>query len=161
MTPFVAPRTSTLAMLTLVSLCGCGAPMTEEEMPGPGTSIGTVEEAKAKYTFTAIRAQVLPSCNGPSGCHRHGPFAAGLDLTDANAYASLVDVPSVIAPTKLRVVPGRSADSFLYQKLTDTMAPTGEGEPMPRSEGGIPWQELPDDQINLVKHWISNGAKDN
>ena len=47
--------------------------------------------------------------------------------------------------------------SYLYLKLTDThLAAGGSGEPMPMGN----WP-LADDQIELVRQWIAEGAKRN
>ncbi len=110
-------------------------------------------------TFQTVRTNVFTHCSGFPECHRQSPFAGGLDLTDANAYQALVRVPATIDSTKIRVVPGDSANSFLLMKLTDQLSPQ-DGNPMPQSEG-LPWMELPANLIADVKSWIDSGAPNN
>jgi len=70
------------------------------------------------------------------------------------AYGNLVGVPSRQSPLK-RVEPGQPEASYLYLKLTDAhLAAGGEGEPM--ALGAWP---LDEDQLELVRRWIADGAK--
>jgi hypothetical protein len=108
------------------------------------------------YTFGQVQSEVLTQCGAPFGCHTTSPYAGGLDLTVANAYTSLVNVPSSIEPQVRRVAPGIALQSLLYQKLTNTQGPAG-GLPMPFHEGLL-WNELPADEIQGVYCWIQSGA---
>lgn len=140
----------------LFTLGGCGAEeMAEDAMPSTDLEDASV----AKPTFTNVRAQVLATCSGPIGCHRRAFFGGGLDLTDANAYKSLINVLATEAPTKLRVKPGDAANSFLVQKLLNKQT-MDEGGPMPRSEGAS-WTKLSAAKISLVQRWIAAGAPNN
>jgi hypothetical protein len=107
-------------------------------------------------TFTEVKAQVLPFCGGEA-CHLRAPFAGGNDLTDAAAYADLVNHPAQIAPTKVRVKPGDPANSFLWQKLNNLQG-ASEGFPMPRGLEGN-WAKLSNSLLTLVQCWIAEGAK--
>ena len=109
-------------------------------------------------TFHAAQAAMLNSCGGggPFNCHSRAPFGGNLDLTSANAYASLVNVHASIAPNKLRVKPGDPDNSFLVQKLTNKQA-KNEGGPMPQGEG-IQWQPPSPDKLNTLRCWILRGA---
>lgn len=111
-------------------------------------------------TFRAAQTAMLSSCGGgPRSCHQSSPFAGNLDLTTANAYASLVGVPASIASTKLRVRPQDPGGSFLMQKLTNMQA-QNEGLPMPQGEG-ILWH-LPDPTaLSVLRCWITVGAPNN
>jgi hypothetical protein len=101
---------------------------------------------------------VMIRCGGPINCHRGGHIlGGGLDLNDENAWASLVNVPAVANPAKVRVVPGDVEGSFLWQKLNDTQT-EDEGAPMPNGDG-IRWQQLPPAQLELVRCWIAGGAQ--
>jgi hypothetical protein len=74
-----------------------------------------------------------------------------LMLNAANSYGMLVDVPSVQVPELMRVAPGNPDDSYLIQKLEGTAA---VGARMP--ETGPP---LPQDAINVIRQWITEGAQ--
>lgn len=110
-------------------------------------------------TFKNVRERVFTSCGGFPACHRRGPFAGALNLTDELAYSNLVGVAADAAPDKMRVVPGDPTSSFLYQKLINTQGPE-EGLAMPKSEGGV-WKKLTSTQLSLVKRWIAAGAPNN
>jgi hypothetical protein len=87
-------------------------------------------------------------------CHGHNDPKADLDLSDGNAYQSMVNVPSAEVPTMMRVKPGDTAQSYLWLKLQHT-APKGSGMP----KGMFYSKRLPEDQLSLIKSWIDSGAK--
>lgn len=76
-----------------------------------------------------------------SGCHDSGTRAGGLDLSD---YNSVMAVPGV-------VVPGNSKNSILVQRITGAL-PIMPPPPLPT---------LTPNQIQGIKTWIDEGAKDN
>jgi hypothetical protein len=117
---------------------------------GPGTSFQTVETD----VFSA-------RCGGFPSCHLKAPYAGNLNLSSGSAFQSLVGVAASIDASKIRVVAGNPANSFLVQKLTNQL-PTGgqDGSPMPQNEG-LPWTELPQNLIDEVESWISAGALNN
>jgi len=89
-------------------------------------------------------------------CHGGSPGQGNLDLTDANAYANLVGVPSSINPPIDRVEPGDHTLSVLFDKLRagSTMTlPAFGGSPMP--SGGTP---LTPDHLEAIELWIRGGA---
>lgn len=100
-------------------------------------------------TSAVFETQVLPifrsRCAGPN-CHRAAPFAAGLDLTDANAFGSLVGVASSGNPALQRVVPGDPDRSLLVAKLLPN-PPIGSRMPLV----GAP---LEPEQIDRIRNWI-------
>ena len=164
-----------LALISVIAGCDTVPPAHQPDL-GPPVDGGAGDLGSAHpdgstggATFQNVQAQVLDYCS----CHGSGggtPFAGGsgggvggLDLSPANAWASLVNVPATIAPSKLRVVPGDPAHSFLYQKLTGNMPADGsEGQPMPelRAKPTHPATPalLPDAQLQLVHDWIAAGA---
>jgi mono/diheme cytochrome c family protein len=87
-------------------------------------------------------------------CHNPKKPKAGLDLSPANAYASMVQVPSKQVPSTMLVKPGEPDQSYLWQKLNHT---TKEGSGMPKTFFGS--KKLPDADLNAVKAWIQGGAK--
>lgn len=101
--------------------------------------------------------EVVPLLGGYCvACHMTGQEAGALALHPKAAYDSLVGVASRESPLQL-VAPGDPAMSYLYLKLTDAhLTVGGSGEPMPMGS----WP-LPDEQIELVRKWIVEGAKRN
>ena len=73
----------------------------------------------------------------------------GLDLT---SYATLRE-GGVVSETDI-VVPGRPCDSVLVQKISGS-PPFGARMPL----GGPPY--LSEDEQQLVRDWIAEGARDN
>lgn len=111
----------------------------------------------ASATFTKVKSDVLSRCGGEA-CHLRRPTAGGLDLTAANAYKDLVNVTASANMNKVRVKPGDPDNSFLWQKLINQLT-ADEGSPMPKGLMGQ-WAKLSDANLNLVRCWIKNGAKD-
>ena len=103
-------------------------------------------------TFASISSQIFSQrC---TGCHSGSAPAAGMNLSSATAHAALVNVPSVQRGGAVRVIPGNADGSYIIQKL--------------RGEAGIVGQRMPaggpflsDDQINLIRQWINEGARNN
>lgn len=115
-------------------------------------------------TWAAIQQKVFTEggCN-QALCHGGVFPAGGLDLSTANAYANLVNVPGTLSPTLDRIEPGDQDLSFLYLKLaTATIgAPQYDpavlpGSPMPA--GGLP--ALSTDRLEALRLWIRAGASD-
>ena len=103
-------------------------------------------------TWDAIYSEALVTCAN-SLCHSVDVKAGGLDLTKANAYANLVDVPSQ-GSSFLRVNPKKPSQSSLFRKLS---AATHQGS-YPEAQmppGGTP---LPASQLEAIQIWISQGA---
>lgn len=122
----------------------------------PADDADTVDAA----LFADVQANVFGGCGGmgPRTCHARAPFQGGLDLSEAGAYDALVNVDATTPGAGKLVVPGDVEASFLWRKLTNTLAEDGsEGAPMPLGEA-IQWSQLPDQQINAVRAWIEAGA---
>ena len=85
----------------------------------------------------------------------HGGFEPQdqLDLEDGQSYKNLVNVPSVQIQDLLLVDPGHPDKSYLINKIEGNNV-VGERMPM-----GKP--RLPDKDINLIREWIKEGAKNN
>jgi len=123
---------------------------------------GLVTVASALLTVSATADEisfendVLPILNIHClMCHMPGGEQGDLTL-HPNPYGNLVNIPSVQSGLKL-VEPGSSAQSYLYLKLIDTQAEFG-------GSGGImPFQTDPLDtgQIEIIRSWIDQGAKNN
>ncbi len=112
------------------------------------------------YPNTVVKAQVAEameqevvslferSCT-QVGCHAAPVPQLGLDLTEAQFYAGLVNEPSRGKPGEIRVVPGSPADSYLMKKLRG--APEIDGVQMP-----LAGSKLTASELGLVEQWISS-----
>ncbi len=101
-------------------------------------------------TFSSIQTSWLTSrC---SGCHGSSG-SAGLSLTSANAYSSLVGVGSTRKEGAVLVIANDPDNSYFLQKLEG--APDIVGRRMPNSRG------MSDEQIQMVRDWIAAGALNN
>jgi hypothetical protein len=87
------------------------------------------------------------------GCHNGSNrfLPAVMNLTQGNAYASLVGVPSVERPALMRVAPGDPENSYIVHKLEGRAGIAGARMPLV----GTP---LTDGQILVIKRWIELGA---
>jgi len=107
-------------------------------------------------TWEAIQGALIARNGCQNGaCHDSVTKQGGLDLTPANAYASLVNAPSAY-PGLMRVLPFDPNDSLLWQKLaasTEGYDLKGKGSPMP---SGLP--AISEDELTAVRLWIQNGA---
>ena len=134
------PLRAALASAVLL-LCGCAG-------DGPPSATGG-------SAFDDIQQEIFnPNCL-LAGCHNATSQAGAMDLSPGASYAALVDVipdnPVAADMGLLRVTPFEPELSFLITKLT--MPGAGEGTRMP--QGADP---LPDDQIDMIRDWILDGA---
>ncbi len=157
-TPPCPPGTVSVILLASAAFacaaCGGG---------GGGSDGGVVTPPAFEATISWIQNNVFtPKC-ALAGCHTGPNPQNGLDLSMGNAFANLVNVPSFCDPQIVRVVPGDSANSLLFQKLTNTQ-PAHCGEPMPKPQNpGDPWVMLPANELQAIRQWIdgdgSGGAQ--
>lgn len=93
-----------------------------------------------------------------AGCHSPGGgadfFGISLQLTADVSYGLLVNQPSVLNPELTLVVPGDASSSFFWEKVSSTSPSIGDG--MPRFAPA-----LSQAQIDLIRDWIDQGARDN
>jgi hypothetical protein len=126
-------------------------------------------------TFANVYANVIGvRC---TGCHRPGAGGSNVGMLDmstpAVAYANLVGVLgsgtgagtsgvtcASLEPRMLRVSPGDSASSLLFNKVNSKLVGTlaACGSPMPTPATGAP---LRLGQVTLIKSWIDSGALNN
>ena len=89
-------------------------------------------------------------------CHNNSSRLGGLSLENGSAYNNLVNAKSSESELN-RVTAGSPDKSYLLNKVLGTQGQAGgSGLQMP-SAG----PRLPQDQINLIQQWISEGAPDN
>ena len=92
-------------------------------------------------------------------CHLLESQQGELVLENGEAWVNLVNVDSIQAPLK-RVVPGDPANSYLLHKLKGIhLEVGGSGQPMPY--GSEASAGISASAVELVEHWIRQGAADN
>ena len=105
-------------------------------------------------TLTAIQDSVFtPFCSTP-GCHIGATAPLSLALDRGNAFKNLVGVQSVGVSSLLRVNPGKPDNSYLVTKLEGGPGMIGGKMPLGRPP-------LSQDQIDVIRRWIGEGAEDN
>lgn len=114
---------------------------------------------------TDIQPILQMRCGGANGnCHFAAMPAAGMSLTAANAYRSLAGDGGVTgAPTAgcnaqvRRVVPGSTAQSMLWRKLSNDGTKCGNA--MPNNTAGLATVDAT--QFQRIVQWINQGAPNN
>jgi len=92
-----------------------------------------------------------------SDCHAGPDAVLGQNLSEGQAYGSIVNVTSQEAPSLKRVLPDFPDSSYLVHKIQGTQGTVGgSGGRMPL--GGTP---LTDEQIATIRAWITAGAPNN
>ena len=100
-------------------------------------------------TLSTVQEQVFtPSCAN-AACHGGDTPQLGLDLSEGNAYASLVNVDAVAVDGAVRLVPGNPEDSLVFRVVE------GPVDPVRQMPVGFP---LDDDARELLRAWIAEGA---
>lgn len=143
--------TSLLISVLLLSftLWGCGGSSTE---PNDGGNGGAVNDDPS---FAAEIQPILTANCAIPFCHdNNNSTGTGLVLTADSAYIKLVAVSSTEVPALERVDPGDAANSYLVHKIEGTQS-VGQRMPLGSST------PLSPDQIQLIRNWINQGAKDN
>jgi len=103
-------------------------------------------------TFNSIEKNVFrPRC-ALSGCHATDTKSAGMDLSTSQAYANLVNIPSVLSVNGLKRVEPFDSDASFLIKVLDGSNPTK----MPLN--GTPLDLA---TIDKIKQWIDEGALNN
>lgn len=127
-------------------------------------------DAAQQSSFSYLEAQILqPKC-AIAGCHDGGDQLGGnLDLRNiGSAYASLVNNPSQLDPTRMIVVPGNPAQSFLTVMIGQ-IKPQEADPPLdgiPHDKNGNVVGTMPQDaasvlccqKLDVFARWIGSGA---
>lgn len=138
-------RRLVIFLCLMISACSAGS---GEGLDVSGRPIGETPVPNDQPTFSNIQARIFtPIC---TQCHVGAAAPQGLRLDSANSYGDLVGVPSREVPALDRVEPFDPGTSYMFQKISGTAAVGGR---MPL--GG---PSLPDEDIELVRQWISDGA---
>lgn len=137
-----------LTLLVLGAITGTiackSAPAPTSTTPPPNTGISFAKDIQPIFSTNCV------------GCHQGGSAPAGLNLEPGSAYKNLANVKASEA-SLMRVAPGAPDKSYLLNKLLGTQSQVGgTGAQMP-----FRGTSLPQDQINLIQQWITDGAADN
>ena len=117
-------------------------------------------------TYADMQALFDHSCAiATTQCHAAGTTASTLRLDSANSYASIVNVVSDELPRLHRVVPGDSANSYLFLKLRpatlyaipECVMDAGASACF-SSMPALPFTPLSAAGVDLVRRWIEAGA---
>lgn len=142
-----APVLATVVAAVLALGACCPDPSSPAEAGGPSSGDGATAGGAR---FSAIQKDLLDQ-HCVTDCHETLGPNAGLSLSPARAYQSLVNVASQQITSQLRVAPGSADTSYLIKKLEG--APGIVGVQMPRLAPPRPQAE-----IDQVRAWIDQGA---
>jgi hypothetical protein len=115
-------------------------------------ALGCGVDPKERGKLSILQREIFTPTCALGGCHSAASQLAGLDLTDGNAHASLVNVDSTLDPGQKRVVPGDPAASVLFQAVQGTAASVQQ---MPFGRNPLPGAD-----IDAIAEWILAGARD-
>ncbi len=121
-------------------LYGCGG--------GGGDSTPTGPTSNVSFS-SSIQPIFTSFC---TSCHQAGGASSFLPLTTGVSYINLVNKTSTQSGGGTLVIPGNSADSILYKRVSGSSV----GLQMPRLSTPLSTTDQ-----NLIKTWIDEGAKDN
>jgi hypothetical protein len=151
-------RTLTAA-LALTFVAACAGDGTGPDGQGNGNGGGQPPPPSGNGAVT-LSGEVQPIFSNNcafSGCHGGTSPQLGQNLSEGQAFASIVGVPSVQVPSMNRVTAGDPDMSYLVHKIQGTQASVGgSGERMPLGFGALPQSE-----IDIIRTWITEGAANN
>lgn len=110
--------------------------------------IGTVDASMLAGIQTGIFSATCAACHGANGTS-----AANLNLTEGNAYASLVNHKSTMRPEMLRVKPGDADSSLIWQVIYGDAS-----ESWPMNHGDMLNKDRAAGLLQMLEDWIDNGA---
>ncbi|MET0386483.1 MAG: hypothetical protein ABW321_11015, partial [Polyangiales bacterium] len=154
---------TTLLCLAQSGACGAEQSPSPMQLPAAGTAAGTFGTAGAATAAGAaaappggdgFEAKVQPFIDKACNCHQSSPvLMAPFSLKRGEAYALMVNVPSMQLPGMLLVKPGSTAESYLWHKVNGTHLDVGgSGMIMPYT---FP---LNAEEKQIFERWIAGGA---
>lgn len=140
-------------LLLAIGLQACGSSASDSSSEEETES--TDEELTA--SFTSIQDNIFtPSC-ALAGCHSSASAQVGMSLAEGEAYDNIVGVESTEAAGLNRIEAFDPDNSYLIHKLEGTQESVGgSGARMPKNSSA-----LTDEQIAILREWITNGATEN
>lgn len=141
-------RYAALAILVIAS-AGCDEHL--KDVTGPTPNLEATFSSIQREIFSTGDSSGRPAC---TECHNTelASVNGGLNLSEGNAFANLVGVPSTGKPGAVRVLPGDPENSYLIHKLQGF--PDIVGTRMPQTGGPY----LTDGQMLVIRRWIRDGA---
>ena len=123
---------------------------------GDGTGLALVSEVD-QVTLSGDVQPIFTSTCALSGCHAGTNPQLDMNLSEGQTFANVVNVPAMELATMNRVTPGQPNSSYLVHKVQGThLDEGGSGFQMP-----IGRSPLTQTEIDLIRAWISAGAKQN
>jgi hypothetical protein len=150
-------RSQLFTLATVVMIAACGGTPTDnggDNMGGPPPPPPPPPRViLAKPMFGANIQEIFDrrGCTS-SNCHGGSSPRAGMLLASGSSHAALVNVASTGDPNIDRVVPGNTAISYLWLKVSGVTA----GPRMP--QGG---PVLDDTDLGNIENWINTNAPNN
>lgn len=105
-------------------------------------------------SFAGAVQPIFNSNCASSGCHSSGSATGGLVLTEGQAFANIVNVPSVEQSSLMRVQPGDAEASYLVRKIRGDAGISGGRMPLNRAP-------LTSSEIQTIIDWVNQGAANN
>lgn len=139
-------RKLALSLIVPLFFAACGK-LKEPSAPLLG---GGGEPIDPTATFTRVQNEIFTPTCAQIGCHDRLGQQSSQILVAGQAYAQVVNHPSVELPQLVRVAPGDPANSYLYRKVA------GAGITGDRMPQGL--SPLNDAQLKLIRDWIRRGA---
>jgi hypothetical protein len=139
---------------SLVVLSGAACDEKLSSITGPTPDLAPTFSAIQRTIFSASDSSSRLACT-PCHTDQGRTPAAGLNLVEGRAFASLVGRPSVGKPGATLVIPGDPDNSYLVKKLEGHADIAGLR--MPRNNGPF----LTEGQMLVIRRWISDGAANN
>lgn len=116
----------------------------------------TGPQPPAAITFSGVVQTIFNQSCATSQCHAGASPQENMNLSQGQAYANIVNVPSQQVAGLLRVDPERPDSSYLILKLEGNAGAVG-GMATQMPLGGA----LAQAQIDSIRSWITNGAPNN
>jgi hypothetical protein len=140
-----------LIILGALGMLGCDEKLSD--LTGPTPNLQPTFSSIQQNIFEASDSSGRLAC---TQCHNQiGSLFNGLNLTNAVAYANLVNVAVREKAGATRVIPGDPENSYLIHKLEGRAGIVGAR--MPFNSPAY----LTDGQIKVIKRWIEDGAQNN
>lgn len=113
---------------------------------------GDTEETDTSVNLVPANVQTIFTDHcALSGCHAGSSPAQGQNLSESRAYGSIVNVTAQQSPSKKRIAPGDTTNSYMFEKIKGTGGISGDRMPL-----GGPYLTVA--QIDTIRQWILLGA---
>jgi hypothetical protein len=131
-----------------IALAGGECAPTTDQLPAPQLTVSFADHIQPIFNTHCIR------------CHVNGGFAnqsgIPLKLVEGSSYDLLVNQASAQQSDLTLVLPGDAENSLLYLKISQPTPPVGRR--MPWDSGRIGSTVVSEEEIELIRTWIDEGA---